>query len=410
MKYCDLTLAYTPTSGGIRTYIDAKRKYLKEHSDDEHVLIIPGSENERRQEGRITTCVVASPVIPGCAPYRFFWRPKRLLECLLEARPDVVELGSFFVCPYAAFRFRKLMQDMGEQCLVSAYFHTDVAKAYFRAPLEQIFSEEPGKPNEILGTIGHNIAESVEKRTEHHFANIFERCDMLMAATELQRERLFEYGVSHAEVVPLGVDLEMFHPDRRSEEFRSSHDADSETIIMIYAGRLDAEKNPKLLVDALSYLSLQKVKLILTGEGALRSGFEKDAETSENLIVVPYCQDRLTFATMLASSDIYVTAGPHETFGLSVVEAHASGLPVVGVDSGALPERVVEGTGFLGPPDDAKSMAKNIELVASDLVSMSTASRNHIVDCNPGWQGTCETLFGLYRNWFRNQSTTRSTK
>lgn len=40
----------------------------------------------------------------------------------------------------------------------------------------------------------------------------------------------------------------------------------------------------------------------------------------------------------LAAADIYVTAGPHETFGLSVIEAEASGLPVVGVDAGALRE------------------------------------------------------------------------
>ncbi|EGV30835.1 putative glycosyltransferase [Thiorhodococcus drewsii AZ1] len=49
-------------------------------------------------------------------------------------------------------------------------------------------------------------------------------------------------------------------------------------------------------------------------------------------------QDKFTYATLLASADLYVTAGPHETFGLALVEAEAFGLPVVGV--GALCERV----------------------------------------------------------------------
>ncbi len=53
MRYCDLTLAYTATSGGIRTYIDAKRQYLGSEGDgDEHVLLIPGEDDRFEADGR----------------------------------------------------------------------------------------------------------------------------------------------------------------------------------------------------------------------------------------------------------------------------------------------------------------------------------------------------------------------
>lgn len=398
MRYCDLTLAYTPTSGGIRTYIDAKRKYLNENlPDDEHVLIVPGAETGVYRDGRLSLYTLASPIIPGCAPYRFFWRPKPLQDILDEVRPDVIELGSFFICPFAAFKHRKKRREKGDRCLVSAYFHTDIANAYFGAPLKHVLHDGVGEWSHSLAQFGFNVAEAIENGATNHFGGIFEQCDLLMAATDVQRDRLFEYGVDRAEIVPLGVDLELFHPDKRSESLRRQFDADDNSIIIVYAGRLDPEKHPDVLLEAFEKLNLPNARLILSGEGSLRSTFESEAEKNENLFVVQYLKDRQSFAELLASSDIYATAGPHETFGLSVVEAQASGLPVVGVRAGALPERVVEGTGLLGPIDDAGAMAGNIEAVAESLDSMKKAARKHVVDLGMGWDTTFSTLFSLYR-------------
>ena len=64
MTVCDLTHAYHPTSGGIRTFIDLKRRYLLEHTPHRHVLIVPGERDEVEQGDRWTTIRIRSPLLP----------------------------------------------------------------------------------------------------------------------------------------------------------------------------------------------------------------------------------------------------------------------------------------------------------------------------------------------------------
>ena len=399
MRYCDLTLAYTATSGGIRTYIDAKRQYLRsEGGDDEHVLLIPGECDHLEVDGRFVTCTVASPVIPGCASYRFFWRPDKLVRMLEETQPDVVELGSFFVSPWAAFRYRDQRAAAGRKCLVSAYFHTDIADAYFGATLRKVLDQSLVAHSPLLAKWGKAFADLLEGRAEHYFGHIFQECDLLFAASPAQRDRLRKYGIEEAEVVPLGVDLELFHPRHRSGELRTTlFGANEGTVVIVYAGRLDAEKHVEVLVEAFGRCRLPDARLVLTGEGPLREKFEAEAATREHLLVVPYQKERTAFAALLASADIYATAGPHETFGLSVVEAQACGLPVVGVNAGALPERVVPGTGFLGPAEDAEALARNLEQAAWQRESLSLGARRHVEQSGYDWNATFKRLFQIYR-------------
>ena len=83
-----------------------------------------------------------------------------------------------------------------------------------------------------------------------------------------------------------------------------------------------------------------------------------------------------------------------ETFGVSVVEAQASGLPVVGVAAGAMLDRVDGDTGRLGPVDDSKAMAANIlDLCRADRQLMGEAARAH-VEGQFSWDRTFQTLFG----------------
>lgn len=400
MRFCDVTLSYTSTSGGIRTYIDAKREHLLRHTTHEHVLIVPAEEDSLTVAGRAITYTVASPILPGCAPYRFFWRPGKVRHALDDARPDGVELGSFYVSPWPVLRYRRTRRAAGLPCVVGGYFHTDIAQAYIGAPLREAFAgwAEP------LEGLAEGIAHMAEHTAESYVGAVFNQCDLRLAASPERAARLHEYGVEGVRVVPLGVDLERFHPARRSPEVRAQWGATDGSLVLIYGGRLDSEKHVGLLFDAFDQLPPElDARLVVMGEGPLRAELTGRAERTPGARVLPYEQDPTRFAEMLASADVYVTAGPHETFGLSVVEAQASGLPVVGVHAGALVERVPEGVGLLAPPGDAAGLAQHIQRVAPQRAAMGTRARK-LVEAHFGWRQTFDTWLSLYEGALRRDA------
>jgi alpha-1,6-mannosyltransferase len=396
MKFCDVTLSYTETSGGIRTYIDQKRKYLINETDHEHVLVIPHEDDRVERGDRWITYHIASPILPGCAPYRFFLGTGKIKEALLDARPEFVELGSFFVCPWAVFDYRRELAAEKSACRIAGYFHTDVADAYVGTPIRHALTEALGGWSSLLEQLSVKLADTAEAGMERYVRAVFDHCDLKLAASPSQVQRLAEYGVEDAQVVPLGVDLETFHPRNRSREVRQRFAANEDSLVLIYAGRLDEEKHVHVLFDAFARLTEElDARLVVVGEGPLRDQFCERAAQLPGAYVLEYEGDPETFARLLASADIYVTAGPHETFGLSVVEAQASGLPVVGVNAGALVERVPECLGLLGEVDDAAAMAENIRRVASQRAELSRNARTH-VEQNFSWTETFRRLLQLY--------------
>ncbi|TWT37496.1 GDP-mannose-dependent alpha-(1-6)-phosphatidylinositol dimannoside mannosyltransferase [Posidoniimonas corsicana] len=392
MRFCDVTLSYTETSGGIRTYIDAKRDYLLEHTNHHHVLIVPGHHDEVEEHDRCTIHRIASPTLPGCEPYRFFWRPDKIRQALDQSAPDVVELGSFYVAPWPVFGYRKDRQAAGHPTVVGGYFHTDIAEAYVGQPMRHAF----GEWNDAIEWLGDRLAELTEKGAEKYVGSVFDHCDLRMASSPKQAARLVDHNVPEVHVVPLGVDLQRFTPDRRSQEVHRAMGVPDNDLALIYAGRLDVEKHVELLVDAVELLpDDMRPHLILVGEGPLRGKLEKRAKENGRTLVLPYEDDPDRFANLLASADLYVTAGPTETFGLSVLEAQASGLPVVGVEAGALVERVPSELGALGPVDDARAFADNIQQVAPNRQELGRNARRH-VEQHFGWDSTFRKLLGLY--------------
>ena len=127
-------------------------------------------------------------------------------------------------------------------------------------------------------------------------------------------------------------------------------------------------------------------KLALIGEGPLQRRDRRARRRSHH-------HARLCAATApssprwLASADIYVSGMADETFGISIIEAQASGLPVVGVAAGAMIDRVTDAIGRLGPVDDADAMARNIlDVWNGDRDAMATRRAAHALAVQLGQQ------------------------
>lgn len=385
MKICDLTQSYADTGGGVRTYLHAKRDYLVEHTDHEHVLIVPGPGDEKRTDGRSTTYRVASPPVPGAPAYRLFLRSDKVLRILEEERPDVIEVHCTYNLPWTALWHRRK-----HNAAVVGFCMTDLGSAYV----------EPG----VRRLLGARAGRAARSLTDRYTRALYSRCDATVAISSAMAEELRGRGVDRAEWIPLGVDLERFRPrdrpDDPRDEVRRRFGAADDDLLLVYAGRLDSEKRPDVVVDAFERLPADfPAVLVLAGEGPLRAPLELRTRDDPRVHVLPFIQDRDELATVMGSADLYVSAMPHETFGLSVVEAQACGLPVLGVRSGAMPERVTDGeTGRLVPPGDAAAMARALQELEGDrarLHAMGRAGRRH-VEHHFSWRRTITDLLRLY--------------
>ena len=155
-------------------------------------------------------------------------------------------------------------------------------------------------------------------------------------------------GFEHLRIWPRGVDTSLFYPERRSEALRRSWlvaEADQKTVLL-FVGRISWEKNLRLLVEAYREMNHQQCHLIVVGEGPALD------ELRQELADVP-----VTFtgylvgealATAYASADVFAFPSRTETFGQVVLEAMASGLPVVGLLAEGVCDLVENGkTGLL---------------------------------------------------------------
>jgi alpha-1,6-mannosyltransferase len=222
--------------------------------------------------------------------------------------------------------------------------------------------------------------------------NLYRRFDAVYALSENGgATKLRATGVPDVDIVPLGVELNDFSPARRDETLRTELGVGPDEPLLIYVGRLDSEKRPHVVVDAFLALPAELgARLALLGEGPFR---RKVQELGDSRIITPgFVNGRAELARWLASSDIYVSGMRDETFGVSIVEAQASGLPVVGVAAGAMVDRVDASTGRLGPIDDSKAMAQNILHVwNADRGGMAEAAQRTARQYS--WDSSMEALF-----------------
>ena len=339
---CDLTQSWSEVGGGVRTYLLHKRRHILDSTPHQHLMVIPGPRDEVIDEGRAVTVTIASPQVPGSPSYRLLLRNRAVREALERFRPDLIESQDAYNLPWAAIGYRK---QHPETALVAAYM-TDFPTVYVERPFRKV--------------VGSTLAGAASRLCYRYCGHLYRRFDAVFALSENGgATKLRAYGVPNVDIVGLGVELGDFGPSRRDPRLRARLGVADGQPLLIYVGRLDGEKKPDVVVEAFRRLPAELgARLAVIGEGPLR---EPIAALGDPRIITPgYLSDRTELARWLASSDIYVSAMADETFGVSIVEAQASGLPVVGVAAGAMIDRVTERIGRLGPVGDTAAMARNI--------------------------------------------------
>lgn len=213
---------------------------------------------------------------------------------------------------------------------------------------------------------------------------------------------LHEHGIERVWLWARGVDSARFDPARRSARLRAELAPGGELLVG-YVGRLAPEKRVELLAQV---GALPGVRLVIVGSGPAEAMARRALPSA--LFLGQRGGDEL--AAIYASLDVFVHSGPHDTFGNTLQEAAASGLPVVAPAAGGPLDLVRDGrTGFLVPPGDAAAMAAAVARLAADpalRAAQGRAGRQWMLGRT--WPAMCDELIGHYEAVLRTAHTLRA--
>jgi glycosyltransferase involved in cell wall biosynthesis len=226
-----------------------------------------------------------------------------------------------------------------------------------------------------------SFLESVTWGYMHWF---YGQLDTVFVNSEEYRRSWIKRGFDSAKlkILPRGLDTELFHPDRRDSAFFERFGACNGEVRLLYVGRISREKDLDLLAAAYRRLRDEglPVQLFVVGHGPYSKAFAKSLPEA---YFIGYLKGT-ELAKAYASADIFVFPSTTDTFGNVILEAQASGLPVVVSDSGGPKELVEEnGNGLITKSHDVEDFARAIRVLVTNSAlrkQMSRSARTSVTD------------------------------
>ncbi len=383
MRICDITQFYSPVSGGVKRYVTEKVRYLHAETDDSHLLIIPGERDERRVEGRSVVCTIRSPLLSRKSRYRALVRLDAVHEILERERPDVIECGD----PYqVAWKTVGTGRALGIPVL--GFYHSHFPEAYLRGAARW------------LGARAAQWAMAASRRYVHALYNRF---NATLVPSPALAEVLRQWGVANVQAVDLGVDTAIFCPgpdDRAATRGELCIPAAEERQLLLYAGRLAAEKNTRTLFQTFERLHrdhLGRFHLLVVGDGLQRGLVTQLRAATGEVTWLPYCDDSARLARIYRCADLFVHPGLQETFGLVALESQACGTPVVGIAGSYMDRIICGGQDHWARENTPEALAAAIVRTArGDLPAVGVAVSRE-VHSRYSWNQVFSRLFGIYR-------------
>lgn len=205
----------------------------------------------------------------------------------------------------------------------------------------------------------------------------YDQMDTVFVPSRSTAKELAQKGINPAKLklFPRGIDIARFQPGKRSDRMSAKYGLNGQ-VKLLYVGRVSKEKDLELLAEVFKTLvrSVEHVSLIVVGDGPY---MEEMREVLKGLPVIftGYLEGEELAATY-ASSDLFVFPSTTDTFGNVVLEAQASGLPVIVTDCGGPQENILPGkTGVVVPGKDQKALLKALLELILDSGKRQTMAR-----------------------------------
>ncbi|MBS0431126.1 MAG: glycosyltransferase family 1 protein [Proteobacteria bacterium] len=191
------------------------------------------------------------------------------------------------------------------------------------------------------------------------------RAQMTLVPTRALVDELQDDGIAHARRLRRGVDTTLFAPQHRDLALRANWGAGADAPVLLYVGRVAAEKNLGLAMRAFRSLQARApdARMVIVGDGPLRAAFAADYP-DVHFAGTRHGKD---LAAHYASADLFLFPSLTETFGNVVLEAMASGLPVVAFDRAAAQEHVANGiSGLVVPAAEPRGFVSSVFALGLD--------------------------------------------
>jgi glycosyltransferase involved in cell wall biosynthesis/predicted metal-dependent phosphoesterase TrpH len=234
----------------------------------------------------------------------------------------------------------------------------------------------------------------LEATTSFALSLFYGACDLVLSPSPASDERLGQLGIAPDGIArwDRGVDLERFDPQRRVENLFPGE------VNVLYAGRLTAEKGADLLADA--FLAARvidpRLHLVLAGGGPEEDRLRE--RLGEHATFLGWLSGE-ELPRAYASADAFLFASRTDTFGQVILEAQASGLPVVAVGEGGPASLIVDDeTGLLSAPDPEQLAERLVTLVNTPLQRERLRKTALAVVRERTWEGSLQRLAMGYRS------------
>ena len=328
-------------------------------------------------------------------------------------RPNVLAYITFLVSSTIILAVLSLRKKGGFDIIHSAgcccAFPTDVVTSHF-CEKEGLRLENSNAIDMPHRSIGQRL-KALDHRAYRRLAVFVEglvfghnsRKARIVVSQSMKREFIRHYGDAAESiiVIPNGVDLKMFSPANRPiyrERLRRKYDISPSEVVLMFAGGDWERKGVLYLIGALALLPRLDVRLLIIGSGdeEFYGHLAELKQVRERIIFIPHSSNPSEY---YAASDVFVLPTIYEPFGLVIVEAMASALPVITSRVAGAADVIVDGVNglLLREPSDVNDLAARIELLLSNAElrkTMGEYARKTAEDLS--WNQVAEKTIDVY--------------
>lgn len=286
-----------------------------------------------------TTAVPSLPM-PLYPDLRLAAPPAAAIHTVLERfKPDIVHVATEFMIGRTGQRLA-----MQRAIPVVSSYHTDFSR----------YAASYGMP-------------WLRRPVSQYLARFHRRSRRVYTPGHPAREELGRLGVTDVEVWGRGVDITTFHPARKDLGLRRAYAAD-DALLLLHVGRLAPEKGVERILDAFRAARLEvgsrtPMHLVIAGSGPREPALRRMAD--QHVTFLGNLDRARVLPRLYASADAFLFASETETLGLVILEAMASGIPVVATPAGGVADHLVDGqNGLAFAAGDTAEMTRAIVRLA----------------------------------------------